>query len=244
MAKKIPSEIAIGIIVFFAVIIGYSFWKSNNIAVAPTINTSVTTTTVQPAVSDSGTVCQDWFKILSDGSEVKMSDPNCKENTDISGWQTYRNDKYGFEVKYPTNWIAGDDKLNSTSWQKSFYNPETKASLDKFNKQDHGEAPAPIADIVVAYSENLKNYLFQVTPTSYATLDDYVKNNPSFSNVSQIDFAGGKAWFVDETAFVIYQSIIIEHKGHIFSLLITKADSKQDALLKYNQILSTFKFTK
>lgn len=157
--------------------------------------------------------------------------------------QTYTSATYGFEFQYPKGWSAGDDQINTTSWRKSFYSPETKASLDEFNKQDSGEAPAPVAEIIIGYSENFKEYLLQVSPTSYTSLGEYIKGNRAFSNISQIDFAGGKAWYLDETAFTTHQVIIAEHNEHIYSVSLREADSQQDALQKYSKTITSFKFT-
>jgi hypothetical protein len=133
MNKKIPSEIAIGVIVFVAVIIGYSFWKSNNIAVAPTTNTSATTTTTIPsAISDSG-ACQDWFKILPDGSEVKMSDPNCKEKTDIPE-QVSPNlviKEWGVQFEKPANMDDLQYEISKNDRDTVFFITQKLINLDK-----------------------------------------------------------------------------------------------------------------
>jgi hypothetical protein len=34
---------------------------------------------------------------------------------DMSSWKTYRSDKYGFELKYPTEWIVSDGFTHATS---------------------------------------------------------------------------------------------------------------------------------
>ena len=89
MNKKIASEIAIGIIVILAIVIGGLFWLQNKkktqkqVANQPVLETSVT----KPAAPVDET----------------------------ANWQTYKNEKYSFEFKYPQNWKTLERPFNPTS---------------------------------------------------------------------------------------------------------------------------------
>lgn len=226
MNKRISSEIAIGIIIIFAIIVGYSFWKSNNIAIAPTINTSVTTTT-QPIVSNSGTTCQDWFKILPDGSEVKMADPNCNE-----GWKTYRNDKYGYEMQYPISWSILPD--NNTNYQKYFQLVNDKnefdlsiAVYDSFNDSALERVKA----------NNITNYLEEVwntNPANYKGDHFYQMNLNDINAYAENDFQvhSNKDQF----------SIFFENKGKIYKIYFLGKAKYSDLSAEEKNSLSTFKF--
>jgi len=55
--------------------------------------------------------CTQEAKVCPDGSAVGRTGPNCEfaqcpnVKDETANWKTYRNEKYGFEVRYPSEWI-------------------------------------------------------------------------------------------------------------------------------------------
>lgn len=95
--KGISTPIAISIIVLIAVIVGggilaYQYWwlpkeEANNVA------------------------CTMEAKLCPDGSYVGRTGPNCEfaecpvtKADETADWKTYKNEEYGFEIKYPLLW--------------------------------------------------------------------------------------------------------------------------------------------
>ena len=71
----------------------------------------------QGSFQDRQVFCTKEAKLCPDGSAVGRTGPNCEfaecpvlgvGDINISTWQTYRNEEYGFEFRYPDDWVLRD----------------------------------------------------------------------------------------------------------------------------------------
>ncbi|MDP1689537.1 MAG: PsbP-related protein [bacterium] len=78
---------------------------------------------------------QDTDSLIIAGSEVQhkakiVGSPSTSSGqfeTDVSNWKTYRNDKYGFEIKYPNDWTSvskNKEIINFASPSTQIISPE------------------------------------------------------------------------------------------------------------------------
>ena len=87
------------------------------------------------------------------------------DEVDTSGWKTYRNEEYGFEFKYPRNWIYYNEIINEKSGSDSYiFNPEKKDKISLVDKKVVGERKlgfgASVLTISVKeYAGGLNDYL-------------------------------------------------------------------------------------
>ncbi len=73
--------------------------------------------------------------------------PTPNSDIDISDWKTYRNEKYGYEIKYPNDWDINSADLSSIQYldskYKDFYespftNPLSIDTIEENNKNIEG----------------------------------------------------------------------------------------------------------
>ncbi len=103
MNERLPSELALGIIVILAIIIGWIILLDND---------KYNQNKAAPLPDNQLKACTMEAKICPDGSTVGRTGPNCEftpcptesVEIDTSNWKTYRNERYGFEFKYPKDW--------------------------------------------------------------------------------------------------------------------------------------------
>lgn len=162
---------------------------------------------------------------------------------DISDWQTYHNEEYGFEIKYPENFIVQEDCGIIDCEGVSFWDEDFLSSRDtSLNKI------VTFNVFVTASIQDAEKYIGgHYSSPAGPGAKTYEFLNPEMITINQNEFL--KKYYRDivpseEYDAFNFSSWHIENKGTIYTLIynnqITMNPEPHEQL--FNRILSTFKF--
>lgn len=149
--------------------------------------------------------------------------PSPNSDIDISDWKTYRNEKYGYEIKYPNDWDINSADLSSIQYldskYKDFYespftNPLSIDTIEENNKNIEGWISGKAEDRVGFPYQKLEEITVAETKTFLLSDPITIGNNV-------------------ETVFVLKNN-----NAYKISAPIGESDKQ------FKKILSTFEFTK
>lgn len=167
-------------------------------------------------------------------SNQQPASPAGGSSIDISNWQTYRNEEYGFEFRYPGNWIG-----RVSTYQDEVFTLDTPENdqlrLDVEAGRINGEG----------FDHTLSIFVNTLEPEQ-SNLINYLEQNPEIGDIKSIEFAGRSAFNAVSGGLEAHDNTFIQINRHYIDIFLGYVDRTVDFNLPetkiINQILATFKF--
>lgn len=159
---------------------------------------------------------------------------------DTSDWKTYRNEKQGYEVQYPTSWTMKDYQENGIT-----LNSEENEELLKKIQLGKMYGEGYMSDINIVYyesvSEEPENILNELNAR---TIDEFVERNYIITKIEKMKFSEETAWVVIWGGFGAYLTILVEHNNHLYKIMFGNKEKISDLSVTDYEILRSFSFLK
>lgn len=157
---------------------------------------------------------------------VVQNPPVAQKAGKTADWKTYKNEEYGYEIKYPKDWMLDEGRKEAVT----INSPEN----EKFHKKiESGEVYGE------GYMRDIKIIYYNSIPGD--TFDEFVKRE-LIGSLNPVNFAGQNAYEAIMGHFGAYHSILIEKNNHLYIIQFGNREDKSKLTKTDNQILSTFKF--
>ena len=186
----------------------------------------------------SGCSSESPFETLEECQEV------CEENSDTSNWQTYRNEEFGFEVKYPKSWLnasnVGYGEVCITAPYRYIYNDAHENGCVRINiLQNPRHFDAKTFYEFYCQEKNLEIRKKEVGEGQYCF------SNPEYrhiqiGDVDAINFYSYLAMSEEITIWIPYNNIIVQLNLLGYCAYEEKNNREKEKILM--EIVNTFKF--
>lgn len=158
-----------------------------------------------------------------------------KRGPDVSNWNEFKDDFYGYSIKYPKGWFIYPDEIHKPGYSSDI----TSFNLTQYNDQQNtgwptteGELSIHIAVDNMGDSKDLDGWI--------------IKNPPPVGNVlSQNKRIVAGVSSIVQTTSELGLSVFIPKNNQVFIIQVEPLDSLQKIHGEtFDTMLSTFKFTK
>jgi putative hemolysin len=173
-----------------------------------------------------GSECEEWAYFRGECGQTK---------TDVSGWQTYRNEEFGFEMKYPKDWYSSG----------VYGGKQTPFGVD-FSDDKNFIEYGPMAP-GQPFPDKYINFVLYKTDQ---TIDEYISQDLKARNAEEISkkniIIAGRAGVITETKNKYKTNLYayVKKGEYIYILETMLSDKTYRAEVEkiFNSILSSLKF--